>query len=68
MLDGNERLRSEWSLLQQQWHDSRRDWRDSVAAGFEREFWFQWESEVPQLIGELADLEENLERALRSLS
>jgi hypothetical protein len=68
MLDTNERLRSEWSLLEQQWHASRRDWRDVVAVRFEREFWSQWEAEVPVLIRELADLEESLERALRALS
>lgn len=68
MSDINGRLRSEWSLLEQQWHASRRDWRDPVAVKFEREFWSQWEAEVPGLIRELADLEEDLDRALRSLS
>lgn len=67
-MDGHDRIGGEWSLLQQQWHASRRDWQDAVAVNFEKEYWWEFEAQVPVLLRELVELEDTLDRALRSLS
>lgn len=63
-----EQLQGEWSLLQERWHVTRQEWQDTVAAQFEREFWEQWEAHLPALLRELDELDDSLDRALRSLS
>jgi len=63
-----ERAHSEWSRLEEQWLNTRREWRDEVAARFEREFWQPWKQDLPRLLRELDELEDTLDRALQSLS
>lgn len=67
-MEGHERISGEWSLLQQQWRATRSEWQDVVAVKFEKEYWGEWEAQVPLLLRELGELEDTLDRALRSLS
>lgn len=60
-------LRSEWSALESQWHSTRSQWGDSVAKRFEKEFWREMEEGIPQFLRELEQVDETLNRALRSL-
>lgn len=60
----NESIRAEWRLLLSQWKSARTQWRDPVALRFERDFWRQYEEEVPRFLQILDQLDDVLERAL----
>jgi hypothetical protein len=66
--DSYERIRAEWSQLAGQWHATRKEWQDSVAARFEKEYWTAWEDQFPKLLRELNELEETIDKALRNLN
>lgn len=68
MSDSYERIRGEWSQLTGQWRATRKEWQDSVAARFEKEYWTSWEDQFPKLLRELNELEETIDKALRSLN
>jgi hypothetical protein len=66
--DSYERIRAEWSQLTGQWRDTRKEWQDSVAARFEKEYWAPWEDQFPKLLSELKELEETIDKAFRHLN
>jgi len=59
-------LNTEWKILQNQWNNSRQQWRDAVAERFEREFWQEWEEVVPCTLQSIVDLDDILSQALRN--
>lgn len=63
----SEELSAKWSLLQAQWSECRSTWNDVVAERFERDFWTEWQSSLPEAVHVLKILEEALERAERDL-
>ena len=68
MSDSYERIRGEWSQLTDQWRTTRKEWQDSVAARFEKEYWTSWEAQFPKLLRELKELEETIDAAFRQLN
>lgn len=66
MSGDDEIIRSEWRLLMSRWNSVRAQWRDPVAAKFEREFWQQFEVEVPRFLKAMEDLQDVLARATRA--
>lgn len=64
--EAQETIASEWSSLESLWGETRNDWRDAVAERFEREFWSELESAVPQLLKAMDDLDDTLDQALRN--
>ena len=66
MNDSQDTIRGEWRLLLSQWSSTRAQWRDMVAVQFEKDFWRQWEHEVPGLLNALEDLDNVLDQALRA--
>jgi hypothetical protein len=58
-----ESLSNEWRVLQDTWDGVRAEWRDAVAARFERDFWSEWETTVPPLLELLETLNEALDQA-----
>jgi hypothetical protein len=65
---GYDRINGEWLILRQQWYATRRDWQDAVAVKFEKECWEGWETQIPLLLTSLGEIEDTLDRALRTLS
>jgi uncharacterized protein YukE len=65
LTDSYDRLRGEWSALSRQWEGTRAEWCDSIGDRFEREFWPEWEDEVPKLLRAMSELDEALDAALR---
>jgi hypothetical protein len=57
-----DRLRGEWTFLQDTWCSTREHWLDSVGDGFEQRFWSQWEQVSPHLLSRMEELEEILYR------
>ncbi|MCW3488670.1 hypothetical protein [Dethiobacter alkaliphilus] len=60
MRESFDRLKGEWSFLQNTWKNTRQYWHDSVAERFEQKFWSQWEREVPQTLARMQELDEVL--------
>ncbi len=63
----SEELSAKWSSLQAQWSQCRGTWNDVVADRFERDFWNDWQSALPEAIRVLQTLEEAVERAEKDL-
>lgn len=63
----SEELSAKWSSLQAQWSQCRGTWNDVVADRFERDFWSDWQSSLPEAIRVLRTLEEALERTEKDL-
>lgn len=59
----SEVTQQQWLALQRQWQGAREEWNDEVSQRFEREFWSDWESVLPQTIEILRALEETLDAA-----
>ncbi len=59
-----ERMRGEWTSLQKHWEATREQWHDTVEQRFEKEFWREWEQQVPKALKRLAELERVLDQAL----
>jgi len=57
-----DRLQVDWKVLQSEWAQCRGEWRDAVADQFEQEYWNQWESMMPQMLGFLTELDDLLNR------
>ncbi len=62
-----ERLQNCWKFLEQKWRDLCGSWDDSVRRRFEREFWDELGRTVPETLQAMAQLEEILSRARRSV-
>jgi hypothetical protein len=67
LAEQHDSLRSGWSVLEEQWQSTRGQWRDNVAARFEKQFWQQMEDCIPQLLRAMEEVDETLSRAFRSL-
>lgn len=51
MSSGNiEYIHALWKQFQVQWQTARREWRDEMAAHFEKEFMQPWFQELPALL------------------
>ena len=57
-------MRGEWTSLQKHWEATREQWHDTVEQRFEKEFWREWEQQVPKTLKRLAELERVLDQAL----
>ena len=57
-----DRLQTDWKVLQSEWAQCRSEWRDAVADQFEQEYWNQWESLMPKMLGFLSELDNLLSR------
>lgn len=57
-----------WRNLQNEWTEVRSEWRDEVAARFEDEWWSELESEMPQLIESVSQLNQVFRQAQMLLS
>ena len=64
----SEEAAAQWASLQRQWSLAREGWNDEVALRFEREFWSEWQSVMPQTVELLRDLEAAMENADRVTS
>lgn len=60
----SEKLREEWVRLQRAYTASSEVWNDSVARRFEREFWSEFERDVPEIIERVAEGEGVISSAL----
>lgn len=65
LAETHDNIRGSWSILQGQWTETRRQWRDSVGERFEREMWQEWEDDIPQVLQAMQDLDEILNQALQ---
>lgn len=65
--DARECLAHEWGRFQASWHDSRAQWKDTVALDFERQFWMPIETEMPQFLAALEKLSDEISAAKRDL-
>jgi len=63
----SEELSAKWSSLQSQWSQCRGTWNDEVADRFERDFWSDWQSALPEALRVFKALEEALVRAEKGL-
>jgi len=63
----SEELSAKWSSLQAQWSQCHGTWNDVVADRFERDFWSDWQSALPEAIRVLQALEEALGHAEKNL-
>ena len=61
-------LQTRWNSLQAQWQTTRQDWRDEMGDLFEREFWINWEEEMPKLLRAMENLEHTIEQGMRRTS
>lgn len=64
--DARNNLQSHWNSISAQWQTTRHAWRDVVGDRFEREFWSILEDQIPKLLRAMDDLDETLDKALRS--
>jgi uncharacterized protein YukE len=63
----SEELSTQWSSLQSQWSQCRNTWNDAVSDRFERDFWIEWETSIPEALRLLQSLEEAINHAERDL-
>lgn len=64
MHESSERVAASWSELRARWAEAREQWRDSVAEGFEREWWREIEEVMPRVLESMTEADEVLTRAL----
>lgn len=67
LTDLEQELNFSWRGLQSEWEKVRGEWRDDIAAHFEREWWDELEAEIPQLLTALTDFEEAFSTAARQI-
>jgi len=60
-----ERIRAEWRAVEACWRESREGWNDSVAWGFEREFWEPLSQAAAKMFRESESLSDRLENVVR---
>lgn len=58
-------IQAEWTRLQTCWEAARGQWRDEVAANFERVRWQEWDKQLPVFLRKLDELEQITTDALR---
>jgi|GEM_PF-865304 len=58
-----EAVENQWRSLQDRWCATTEQWRDSVRLDFERQFWQDYESVVPNTIRKLEELEREITNA-----
>ena len=61
-------LRTACKTLNDQWQETRRQWRDAAAMEFERCYWQQVEQHTRELEKAAANFDDSLDRALRETS
>jgi hypothetical protein len=57
----------DWSRFSDAWREVRTQWKDDVAARFEKQFISAWEADIPPFLAALETLEEELQAAEREL-
>ena len=66
-LNASEELLRDWSFFRASWHEARTEWKDGVAARFDKQFMSSWEADIPPFLAALENLEEELQAAEREL-
>jgi hypothetical protein len=67
LAETHDSLQGEWSALESHWQSVSAQWRDNVAARFEKQFWQPMEDSIPQLLRTIDEVEETFRQAFRSL-
>lgn len=62
-----ESLSSQWKILLDQWSSTCANWNDPVRHRFERDIWNEFDSLLPQFLGELEKLDDIVRQAQREV-
>ena len=63
-----EKVRNEWRRLKDQWKKTSEEWNDDVKGRFEKEFWQEFERQVPTFIKTLEETSSAITKARKDLA
>jgi hypothetical protein len=64
--DASQSLKTSWQRVRLNWQDACTAWNDSVRQDFEHQYWHEFETRIPRVIGEMDSLDRVIEQARRS--
>jgi hypothetical protein len=67
LTDARERLDAAWKSLQERWRDTSVVWKDAISRRFERDFWQEFERQVPPTLEEMQKLAGVIAQARRQV-
>lgn len=56
-------LRAYWRMSECQWETTKSKWKDRVSEYFEKEYWKEWQDEMPKSLKVLENLQHTLDQA-----
>lgn len=59
-------LKDSWQRVRLNWQDACTNWNDSVRQDFESQYWREFETTIPRIIGEMDALDRVIEQARRN--
>lgn len=64
--EASQSLKDSWQRVRLNWQDTHTVWNDAVRQDFEDQYWREFETRIPRVIGEMDSLDTVIETARRS--